>query len=91
MTRYWLGVIHKDHIQRGVAGGFIQLNHGKKRPLQRMAAGDWLVIYSPRRSFDDNEAGQALTAIGRSEPGLRLSKRCCRRYLHANVTRCLHF
>ena len=68
-TRYWLGVIHKDHIQRGIAGSFIQLNHGKKRPLQRMSPGDWLLIYSPRRNFDDNEAVQALTAVGRIRSG----------------------
>lgn len=68
-TRYWLGVVHKAHIERGVAGGFVQLNHGKKRPLQRMSAGDWLVIYSPRVEFDDKKPLQAFTAVGRIRSG----------------------
>lgn len=68
-TRYWLGVIVKDHIARGVAGGFIQLNHGKKRPLQRMAGGDWIVVYSPRLTLEGNEPCQAFTALGRIRSG----------------------
>ena len=40
MTRYWLGVASKDHVQIGVEGGFCQLCHGKKTPLTRMQRGD---------------------------------------------------
>ena len=28
-TRYWIGVASRDHVARGVAGGFCQLGHGK--------------------------------------------------------------
>jgi len=68
-TRYWLGVVYKAHIERGIAGGFVQLNHGKKRPLQRMSAGDWLVIYSPRVEFEDKKSLQVFTAVGRIRSG----------------------
>lgn len=27
---HWLGVVSRSHVQAGVQGGFIQLNHGKK-------------------------------------------------------------
>lgn len=60
----WLGVISRDHIRRGVAGGFIQLCHGKAAPLRRMAEGDALVIYSPRSGMGEGEVLQAFTAFG---------------------------
>ncbi len=47
-----------------VKGGFIQLNHGKKAPLQRFRSGDRLVVYSPRTAYPDGDPLQALTAIG---------------------------
>jgi hypothetical protein len=48
---YWIGVVSREHVQNGVKGGFIQLNHGKKAPLQRLHAGDRLVMYSPRTAY----------------------------------------
>jgi len=45
---YWIGVVSRSHVQIGVADGFIQLNHGKKGPVQRLCAGDALAMYSPR-------------------------------------------
>ena len=62
--RSWLGVVSREHVLRGVEGGFIQLNHGKKAPLQRMQANDFIVMYSPRVSYPDGAALQHLTAIG---------------------------
>jgi hypothetical protein len=62
--QFWVGVVSREHVQRGVAGGFIQLNHGKKAPLQRMRAGDGVVMYSPRTSYPDGAALQHFTAIG---------------------------
>ena len=61
---HWLGVVSRSHVQIGVKGGFIQLNHGKKAPLQKFRAGDGLVIYSPRNSYPDGEPLQSFTAIG---------------------------
>jgi hypothetical protein len=62
--QFWIGVVSREHVQRGVQGGFIQLNHGKKAPVQRLRAGDGLVIYSPRTAYPDGEPLQAFTAIG---------------------------
>lgn len=61
---YWLGVVSRAHVQLGVEGGFIQLNHGNKAPLKRMGAGDGIVIYSPRTAYPDGETLQHFTAIG---------------------------
>lgn len=61
---YWIGVVSSAHVQIGVKGGFIQLNHGKKAPLQRLRAGDGLAMYSPRTAYPDGEPLQHFTAIG---------------------------
>lgn len=62
--QHWIGIVSREHVQIGVQGGFIQLNHGKKAPLQRLHAGDGLAMYSPRTSYPDGEALQRFTAIG---------------------------
>jgi predicted RNA-binding protein len=62
--RYWIGVAAKDHVQRGVKGGFCQLCHGKAQPLRRMQQGDWIIYYSPKQEFEGNSPCQAFTAIG---------------------------
>ena len=61
---FWIGVVSRSHVQVGVKGGFIQLNHGKKAPLQRLRAGDGVIMYSPRASYPDGEVLQSFTAIG---------------------------
>ena len=48
MTRFWIGVVSKEHVLRGVEGGFCQVCHGKKAPLNRMEKGDYLLYYSPK-------------------------------------------
>jgi predicted RNA-binding protein len=67
--RYWIGVASRDHVARGVAGGFCQLCHGKAQPLQRMSAGDWIIYYSPKDEFDGNTSCQRFTAIGEVDAG----------------------
>ncbi|MEO6625955.1 MAG: EVE domain-containing protein, partial [Burkholderiaceae bacterium] len=69
MRNYWIGVVSRSHVQIGVDGGFIQLNHGKKAPLQRLKAGDMLAMYSPRESYPDGQTLQAFTAIGTVKSG----------------------
>jgi hypothetical protein len=66
---YWIGVVSKDHVDLGVAGGFTQVNHGKAGPLERMRAGDGFAFYSPRTQYPDGELLQAFTAIGRIRNG----------------------
>ena len=64
-NRYWLGVVSRAHILIGVEGSFIQLNHGKKAPLQRMHTGDWICVYSPKEDLGSKTPCQRFTAIGR--------------------------
>jgi predicted RNA-binding protein len=63
--KYWIIVASKDHLQRGLAGGFIQANHGKAAPLKRMHAGDWVIFYSPKLEDGKPEKCQCFTAIVR--------------------------
>jgi EVE domain len=62
---HWIIVASKDHLQRGLAGGFIQANHGKAAPLQRMQLADWVIFYSPTLEYGKPEKCQCFTAIGR--------------------------
>jgi hypothetical protein len=62
--QFWVGVVSRQHVQLGVKGSFIQLNHGKKAPLHRLRAGDGVVMYSPRVAYPDGELLQHFTAIG---------------------------
>src|SRR3954453_10567505 len=62
--RYWIGVVSREHVRLGVAGGFAQVGHGKGAPLKRMKPGDWLIYYSPRESHPDGAPVKAFTAIG---------------------------
>jgi hypothetical protein len=63
--RYWLGVVHRDHVQRAVSLGVAQLNHGSREALRRMGESDGLVYYSPREYYPDGPLLRELTAIGR--------------------------
>jgi hypothetical protein len=62
--RYWIGVAAANHIARGKAGGFIQVNHGKEAPLKRIRPGDVFACYSPVREFGGKDKLMAFTAIG---------------------------
>ncbi|MDQ7862723.1 hypothetical protein RCO48_21920 [Peribacillus frigoritolerans] len=33
--RYWIGVASRDHVMKGIDGGFAQLCHGKEAPLKK--------------------------------------------------------
>lgn len=70
VRNFWIGVVSRDHVHLGVKGGFIQLNHGKKAPVQRLKCGDGLVMYSPRISYPAGEPLQAFTAIGTVATGV---------------------
>jgi EVE domain len=64
-SRYWVGVASKDHVMKGVEGGFCQLCHGKSNPLKRLTPNDWIIYYSPRTAMNSGDPVQAFTAIGR--------------------------
>ena len=65
MTRFWVGVVSKEHVLRGVEGSFCQVCHGKKAPLNRMKKGDYLLYYSPKYQLNGQEKLQAFTAVGK--------------------------
>jgi hypothetical protein len=67
--RYRIGVASRDHVKRGVAGGFCQIDHGKAWALTKMQAGDRLIYYSPRTQMKDGDPVQSFTAIGEVQPG----------------------
>ena len=63
-SKYWIAVVSKDHVIKGVEGGFAQAGHGKSAPLKKMKKGDWLIYYSPKMSLKSDEKCQCFTAIG---------------------------
>jgi hypothetical protein len=72
--RYWLGVVHRDHVRRGVDQGIAQLNHGSRAAIMRLSPGDGLVYYSPKDVLSSAEHApgrplRAFTAIGRVSDG----------------------
>jgi hypothetical protein len=60
----WINTVSRDHVERGVRGRFTQATHGRPHMLRKMARGDWIVFYSPKKAYPDGEALQAFTAIG---------------------------
>jgi hypothetical protein len=53
MTKYFLIVASKDHVLKGVKGGFAQAGHGRKDLMSKPSKGDWLVYYSIGQVADE--------------------------------------
>lgn len=64
LRRYWINTVSRSHVERGVAGGFTQANHGRSTNLKRLARGDMIVFYSPRTEYPAGATLQHFTAIG---------------------------
>ncbi|RWO72556.1 MAG: EVE domain-containing protein [Mesorhizobium sp.] len=64
MSAYWIAVASAEHVRRGRAAGFIQVNHGKAAPLRRVKPGDGIVYYSPNTVLGEKDGLRAFTAIG---------------------------
>lgn len=64
MPRYWIAVASREHVKRGVEGGFMQVCHGKQAPLNRLKGGDWIIYYSPVDIFGTKVPLRAFSAIG---------------------------
>lgn len=62
--RHWVIVASRDHARRGVSGGFVMANHGKRSPLARMSPGDRVLVYSPRTAYPDGEPLRAVAIVG---------------------------
>ena len=65
----WIAVASANHIARGRAEGFMQINHGKAAPLRRIQSGDMICYYSPVKEFGGTEKLRAFTAIGQIKAG----------------------
>lgn len=64
MTKNWVAVASAEHVRVGRAQSFMQVNHGKSAPLQRVKPGDRVVYYSPTERYREAGKLQAFTAIG---------------------------
>ncbi|HVZ30338.1 MAG TPA: EVE domain-containing protein [Asticcacaulis sp.] len=69
MSKFWLAVACAQHVRRGRAQGFMQVNHGKRGPLERIRPGDGIVYYSPSLEMGRKDGFQSFTAIGYVNPG----------------------
>jgi len=64
MTRTWVLVASRDHARRGLEGGFVMANHGKRAPVARMSRGDRILLYSPTTTYPKGEPLRAITMFG---------------------------
>ncbi|CAA9493437.1 MAG: hypothetical protein AVDCRST_MAG96-1622 [uncultured Segetibacter sp.] len=64
MTKYFLIGASKDHVLKGVEGGFAQAGHGRKDFMSKPSKGDWIVFYSSKDKFENGKPLQKFTAIG---------------------------
>ena len=69
MSAYWIAVASAEHVRRGRAAGFMQVNHGKAAPLRRVRPGDGIVYYSPTTIMGEKDSLQVFTAIGTVREG----------------------
>jgi hypothetical protein len=63
--KYFIAVACWEHAQRGGAGGFMQVNHGKAAPLKRLNKGDGVLFYSPTIKLGVPDDFKSFTLIGR--------------------------
>lgn len=65
---FWVAVASRDHVQRGRAGGFAQVGHGRGAPLKRMRQGDGIVYYALGETMGGAPV-RRFVAIGRIRDG----------------------
>jgi EVE domain len=66
---YWIGVAAKDHVAKGVAGGFCMFAHGKHTAVKRLSPGDRFAYYAPMTGMGTGETVRSFVAIGEILPG----------------------
>lgn len=67
--KYWLNTVSKSHVLCGKEGGFVQANHGKRAPLERLHPGDLMVFYSPKEVHGEKQSCQRFTALAEIADG----------------------
>ncbi len=65
MTKYFLICASKDHVLKGVEGGFAQAGHGRKDFISKPSKGDWVIFYSSKDKFDNGKPLRKLLPSGR--------------------------
>ena len=63
-TKYFLICASRDHVLKGVEGGFAQAGHGRKDLMGKPSKGDWPVFYSAKDTLEKGKPLQKFTAIG---------------------------
>ncbi len=64
MIKYFIICASRDHVTKGVKGGFAQAGHGRKDLMSKPSKGDWIVFYSSKDNFENGKSLQKFTAIG---------------------------
>ena len=61
--KYWINTVSKDHVLKGIEGGFTQADHGKNTRLKQISKDDYIIFYSPKTKLNGGEKLQSFTAI----------------------------
>jgi hypothetical protein len=64
MTKFWVGVACKEHVENGVKLGICQFCHGKSAPAKCLSQGDFVIYYSSKYRMETPDLYQKFTAIG---------------------------
>ena len=71
-TNNWIAVASAEHARRGCAQpdkGYMQVCHGKRAPLQRVAPGDRVAYYAPASGMGSGDRLQHFISIGIVQAG----------------------
>ena len=71
-TKNWIAVASAEHARRGRdtgPTGFMQVCHGKRGPLQKVAPGDRVAYYAPALTMGGGDKLQSFVSIGVVQPG----------------------
>ncbi len=63
MTKYFIICASRDHVLKGIEGGFAQAGHGRRDLMSKPGKGDWIVYYSSKDKFENGKLLQKFTAI----------------------------
>ena len=72
MRKNWIAVASAEHARWGcakLAGGYMQVAHGKLAPLKRVAPGDRVTYYSPTLTFGAKDNFQSFVSLGVVQAG----------------------
>lgn len=64
MTKFWIGVACKEHVENGVKFGICQFCHGKATPAKRLSQRDFVIYYSSKQRMGEADLYQKFTALG---------------------------